>query len=212
MCNWIKFSWLYCRGKHNQFYWQSNVQHYNDNNYRKQVLELVSKILVNFKVMVKNVEILYLLHVQTVLFMVVWLLRFLLVTTAQIICSCICTLLHFAQQTWKLLLIVQLVRKCSSVSTSSWLQWVHGRSSLGIQLCRWCPLLIMRLCSLSLCIVKHCLSCGWVTVLKYVATAYSLLRDKEHSRFLPVSEKVLNNFFNFVSLVNRMTVCFYVEG
>jgi len=44
----------------------------------------------------------------------------------------------------------QVVKKCSSVSTSCWVQWVQSLSSLGSQVCRWRPLSAARLCSLSL--------------------------------------------------------------
>ena len=72
----------------------------------------------------------------------------------------------------------QMVRKCSSVSTSFCVQWVHSLSSLGMQvrLCR--PFSIARLCSLSLYLVKIFLCFGSVTVLRYSATVYSLFRAR----------------------------------
>ena len=70
----------------------------------------------------------------------------------------------------------QVVKKCSSVSTSFCVQWLHSLSSLGSQVCLWRPLSMARLCSLSLYLVKDFLSFGSVTVLRYSATVYSLFR------------------------------------
>jgi len=72
----------------------------------------------------------------------------------------------------------QVVRKCSSVCTSCWVQWVQSLSSLGSQVCRWRPLSTARLCSLCLYLVKDFLSLGSVTMLRYSAIVYCLLRAK----------------------------------
>uniref|UniRef100_A0A673X627 Furin (paired basic amino acid cleaving enzyme) b n=1 Tax=Salmo trutta TaxID=8032 RepID=A0A673X627_SALTR len=67
---------------------------------------------------------------------------------------------------------------CCSVSTSFCGQCAHSLSSLESQVClRW-PLSIARLCSLSLNMVKAFLNFGYVTVVRYSSTVYSLFRAK----------------------------------
>ena len=50
----------------------------------------------------------------------------------------------------------QVVRKCSSVSTTFCVQWVHSLSSLGRGVCLWRPFSIARLWSLYLVKAIHC--------------------------------------------------------
>uniref|UniRef100_A0A8C8JHQ2 P/Homo B domain-containing protein n=1 Tax=Oncorhynchus tshawytscha TaxID=74940 RepID=A0A8C8JHQ2_ONCTS len=58
------------------------------------------------------------------------------------------------------------VRKCCSVSTSFCGQCAHSLSSFESQVCLWRPLLIARLCSLSLYMFKAFLHFGSVTVVR----------------------------------------------
>ena len=123
-----------------------------------------------------------------------------LVATTYKSCCCVCTLLYFPQQIWKFFNVRQvselclgvckmwevnvsdiLVKgagreKCSSVSTSPWVQWTQSLSSLGSQVCLWRPFSIAKLCSLILYRVRYFRSFGSLTLHRYSANLYSLLR------------------------------------
>src|SRR4029434_3261924 len=70
----------------------------------------------------------------------------------------------------RLVLWLQGIRKCSSVSTVPWLLKEHSLSSLGSQVCLCWPTSTARLCSLSLYLVKVFLSFLSDTVVRQFAT------------------------------------------